>query len=203
MFKTYGGKMSKYTGKHDLYDHFSSSDISIEKLLDNTNIYFFDYPYTKLDIKTEKDLAPFFCHVPSMITGNNIYLRQRNYLDTREEEQLEYTYKELIKLFNKCKRNHLDFEEEYNKIKQDKWIVFSSGMTDEEKYKIFNLVRISKGKADIKLNNIPLSTMNNYRKVWYDDLLKLGWKESNAYLTAYGFDRWVQRVAKETKMDGD
>lgn len=188
--------MGKYTGKCDLYDHFCMSDEPIEEQLKKVNIYFFDFPYAKLDIKTEKDLSQFFCHIPSVITSNNIYLPKRNYLDRREKEELETVYNDLLKLYKKCKRNHLDFEEEYNKIKQDKWF-FYSGMTDEEKNKIFNLVKISKGKADIELNYIPLSTQNYWRETWYEDLIKLGWEEEKAYLIAYGFERWIQRNIKE------
>jgi hypothetical protein len=188
--------MGKYTGKCDLYDHFYMNDESIEEQLKKVNIYFWDYPYAKLDIKTEKDLSQFYCHIPSVITNNNIYLPKRNYLDRREKEELETVYNDLVKLYKKCKRKHLNFEEEYNKIKQDRWF-FYSGMTDEEKDKIFNLVKISKGKADIDSNYIPLSTHNYWRETWYEDLIKLGWEEEKAYLIAYGFERWIQRNIKE------
>lgn len=192
--------MSKYSGKYDLYDNFSMNNESIEEQLKKVNIYFFDHPYAKLDINTEKDLSQFFCYIPCMSNNNNIYLPQDNYLNKREKEELEYSYNELVKLYNKCKRKHIDFEEEYNKIKQDNWFWYN-GITDEEKDKIFNLVKISRGKADIEINYIPLSTQDYWRKVWYEDLIKLGWEEQKAYMIAYGFHRWIKRDLTENDDD--
>ena len=63
---------------------------------------------------------------------------------------------------------------------------------------IVEVVRNKGEKTTLEdLEDIHTYMAEYYRQRWYEELIRVGWREDQAYSCAYGLRRFIQRTIKE------
>lgn len=110
--------MSIYSGKCDVYDTLVSiHQYTEEELIKNVKIYVgnSDEP---LEIESYKSLIPYYPYIVASAYFNNkdrqaiISLSSESFVDEEERERLEWYLKDILKIYNRCKRNKEEFDVE-------------------------------------------------------------------------------------------
>lgn len=101
--------MSRYSDKCDFADFL---DIFGEESISKSEIYIGD---KKLEATGYRDLVPYLAHTVSLFSGSKeghiyVQLSERSYVDTQEEETLGWYLRDLLKIYNRCKRNKVPFD---------------------------------------------------------------------------------------------
>ena len=179
--------MSRYSGKCDLCD--SIETVGIDKFLKECEIYTKTSNLVPLKIESEKDLVPFYPYLCWLKTNNKYYLCNDNYINEEENEIKEWYLKDIIKEYKKAKRNKTEFNPKYlGGVNRNK--VWDS---------IVEIVRQKGEKTTLEdLEDIHSTMSEYYRKEWYEELIRVGWREDQAFHCAYGLRRFIQRIVKET-----
>ena len=119
--------MSKYTGKEPcVYSefHMFGDGTSVDNQLKNTNIYI---KGEKADIKTERDLIPYYGNMCGIICGTKedgvikkcLHISSVPYFLTQDWDWTERLYKDIQVLWRRCKRKKIRFTLEY--VKEHLW----------------------------------------------------------------------------------
>lgn len=171
--------MSLFSGKCDVYDSIVmiSCDSDIDKVneyLKTCDIYICtsDGKRHKLDIKTYRDLIPYFPYLIAIAvasaTSATIVLSNKSFIDSEEEEMLKFRYDDCIKYYKKCKRNKTKFDiEEY---------LHKSWSIDDISREI--AVRISIDGLKATTSGIHRPMQNYYRKKLAEEMEVYGYTDT-------------------------
>ena len=120
-----------------------------------------------------QDLIPFYPYLISCAFYNNkdrksvIYLASESFVDVSERENLEFRLKELLKIYNRCKRNRIEFDVDkiVGEITWNNW--------NERPYiELANRVKLYGKKASI--DGIHLKMHEQYRQELVNEMVKNG-----------------------------
>lgn len=184
IIKTYGGKMSKFCGKCDFCDSIGD----VENFIANNEVYAYGHDLVPLKIESEKDLVPLYPYIVRLLTNGKYYLSKRNYIDYHEEEIKSWYLEDILKDYRKAKRKHTEF------------ISKCYSFSEKEVWDAISEVVAKKGEKTTleDLEDIHTYMGEYYRQIWYEELMRVGWREEQAYHCAYGLRRFIQRIVKET-----
>ena len=179
--------MSLYSGKCDFYDSIRD----IEEFIANNEVYAYGHDLVPLKIESEKDLVPLYPYIVRFLINGKYYLSEKNYIDCHEEEVKSWYLRDILKDYRKAKRKHIEFiSKGYSFSEEEVWNA------------IFKVVAKKGEKTTLEdLEDIHTHMAEYYRKKWYEELVRVGWREDQAFYCAYGLRRFVQRVVKETEVD--
>ena len=107
--------MSLYSGKCDLYDSLIMiHNYTEDKIKNDVKIYVGNNK-EPLKINDMKDLIPYYPHLICMSHYDNaekkavIYITDRSFVDIEEQESLEFKLKQVLKVYNRCKKKNIPF----------------------------------------------------------------------------------------------
>lgn len=173
--------MSKYSGKCDLYDSFYMKEGSdIEETLKKTKIYAHDHELVPLDIKTEKDLVPYYPYLVYMgYTDKEGYicyhLSVQSFVDFEEQESLTYSLNSMLRYYRKCKRKKESFD-----IEEACDTIFFPQECHEELAK-----RVQKFGEKAVIDGLHTRMHQVYRKELYEEMLRVGYTPLRAWHWVY------------------
>ena len=172
--------MSQYSGKCDLYDHFAiacdGDDSKLQQEIKRTDFYIStpDWRTHKLKIECEKDLAPYYPYLISVGAFNRgeerqyILLSRRSFVDSEEQERLDWALEDALKAYNRCKRKKISFDpEEYIKS-------YWGQMPDWEKELVYRVAKDGK-KATTERLHTPIH--DYFRRRLAEELERLGYDD--------------------------
>lgn len=178
--------MSLYSGKCDVYDTLVSiHQYTEEELINNVKIYVgnSDEP---LKIESYKSLIPYYPYIVASAYFNNkdrqaiISLSSESFVEEEERERLEWYLKDVLRIYNRCKRNKAEFDIE---MVVDSLPLFSDKNAVRE---IARRVKESGIKAT--LDGIHLEFHEHcYRQLLVDKMIENGLNPSD-----YGYGRFVK-----------
>lgn len=174
--------MSQFSGKCDFYDGFVMirSDSTEEKLIENLKglklyIHGKDGRDHRVKSDTLKDIVKYYPYIEIIMAGDKdkvtIILSSDSFIDSEEKEMLGYKIETALKYWRKCKRNKVSFN-------KDECSTLFWHIDNVEK-EIINRVAEKGDKAEFE--GIHLSMHEYYRKKWFDEMVKAGYTEFEAY----------------------
>ena len=165
--------MSRFSGKCDFYDSaIMIHNYTLEELQNNVEIYV-GKSSKPLHIEKMSDLIQYYPHLIGMSWHNNlkgksvIHLTSESFVDIEERELLEYKLKNVLRVYNRCKRKKIEFNVE-EALKELVW----SGWNDESYRELANRVKENGKKATI--DGIHLRMHDYYRQELVNEMLKNG-----------------------------
>lgn len=177
--------MSVYSGKCDVYDHFSmraETDEDIEKEIQRTDFYIYlkDRKH-KLDIHTVKDLIPYYPFLTSAYAYNkegksNMFLSSESFVDQEEKQFLNMYMDDVKKYYRKCKRLKQPFNKE-EAIKKIHW----NDNWEVEEYKLAIVDRVAKEGQKANIDGLFIPYKDWERTRLYDTMVEYGYDENYAY----------------------
>ena len=139
------------------------------------DIYLGDNP-VPLRINSQHDLAPYYPYIVVLggwADGRGVFrLTERSFVDTEEEEHLNWKLRDFKKYRRRCKRNKVEYDEE-QALKAICW--FPPTDVDRE---IAHRVGVFGEKATIVGLNDPIHEY--YRSELFSKMIELGWDERRA-----------------------
>ncbi len=174
--------ISRYSGKYDLADHLEGKSLDVIK---NYKIYVGNSE-EPIEIKDETSLIQYYPYIISLGYFDNteggqiIRLSSESFVDREEREILELRLKELLRVYNRCKRKKIDFNVE-DAVKE----VCCFGWDEEVYRELANRVKEKGKKAGIE--GIHSRVRERYRKSLVDEMLKHGLNPAD-----YGYERFVR-----------
>lgn len=171
--------MSKYCGKCDFADWVcdeSDEEISRHSFFITTP----DDRAHKLDIHNQRDAARYYPYIISMAAsskdnGGVVYLSSSSYIDQREKEHQGWYIRDVMKYWNKCKRD---------KIKFDKKVAYEkSGFSSTNEVEIKEIInRIAKDGKNATFEGIYHPICEYYRTNWFNCLTEeFGYTKREAF----------------------
>lgn len=139
-----------------------------------------------LQISSYKDLIPYYPYLIGTTYYDNaerksvIRLSSESFVDREERESLEWRLKELIRIYNRCKRKKIEFNVE-DAVKQVTW----NGWNEEAHRELANRVKDSGKKATV--DGIHLKMHEYYRKELVDEMIQNGLNPAD-----YGYGRFMK-----------
>lgn len=179
--------MSRFSGKCDFYDHlciYCNNENDIERILSISDIFIIteDWKEHKLNIKTIKDATKYYPYLISMGVfskdKHSIVLSKESFIDREERESLQFDIDYVLKYWRKCKREKKDFDKDvcYEKLH---WCSTGGNYLKE----IIERVAENGNKADF--TDIHKPTWERYRKNWFDEMVRVGYSEYEAFTWCY------------------
>lgn len=173
--------MSRFSGKCDLYD----SLIDIHGVTDDTDwskirIYHKD---ELLIISSVRDLIPYSAYIIGVATSSNGYysatISDESLVDSEEHVILDFYLKYAKRIYNRCKRKHLEFnvEEAIHEMS-----VFGVGRP----YLKTICERVKEHPVSAKIDGIHIESYDRLRKELYDEMLKYGYDKDYAKVWCFG-----------------
>ena len=176
--------MSRFSGKCDFYDsvmmiHCDNDPKKLEELLANATIRITgkDGRYYQLHITNEKEAAKYYPYleaVAAFCDGKaNILLSSTSFIDEEEKERLQWHIDEAFKYYRKCKRKKMEFnvDEYLNEISYFKNDYIDRSIAEQ----------IAKHGKNATFDDIHFEFHEYYRKQWFEEMVRLGWSESEAF----------------------
>jgi len=183
---------SKWSGKCDVYDSLVAIQrYTDEELANNVNIYMgFGENQKKLDIKCNKDLIPYYPHLIATSWHDNaerkasIHITSESFVDREERESLEFCLKELLKIYNRCKRKKIEFDidEAVKEVTFNGW--------NEEPYRKL-AIRVKEKGRKATVDGIHLKMHEYYRQQLVDTMIENGLNPAD-----YGYERFCKGEQK-------
>lgn len=188
--------MSAYSGKCDCYDSLIMiHNYTDEELKNNVNIYIGNVG-TPLRIDSCKDLIPYYGHIVWAACHDNserkasIHITSESWVDTEERESLEFRLKELLKIYNRCKRKKIEFDVD-EAVKQVCWNGWNKAAYTEL------AIRVKEHGNKATIDGIHLKMHEYYRQRLVDEMIENGLNP-----LFYGdYDRFINKE-KEVKNEG-
>ena len=139
-----------------------------------------------LHIEKMSDLIPFYPYIISSSYHNNkerkavIHLTSESYVDREEREILEFRLKYLLRIYNRCKRNKIEFnvEEAVDKITWNGW-------NEDIHRELANRVKLYGKKATV--DGIHLKMHEIYRRELAEEMIRNGLNPAD-----YGLERFMK-----------
>lgn len=187
--------MSKFSGKCDFADHLWISAETEEEVFNKfkgTKLYIcrplpdnfsweealknkINIPetyYKKIEYSSIKDLIPLYPYLAVFCAVDNtdpktsvICLSRESFVDSEEREILEWRLKNLLRIYNRCKRKKIEFDVE-DALKEIVW----RGYNEEPYRELANRVK-EKGKR-ATIDGIHLKMHEYYREQLVSEMLK-------------------------------
>lgn len=176
--------MSQFCGKCDFYDGFVaiSGDGDEKKVVENLKklklyVYGKDGRDHRVKSDTIKDIAKYYPYLESIAaysgeTGYNIHLSSDSFIDQEEREHIEWYARDVLKYWRKCKREKKPFV-------VDECIKLLHWMNDDILRAIAE--RVAKDGNKANFDDIHDSMHEYFRKRWFEELVRLGYTEFEAY----------------------
>lgn len=165
--------MSKWSGKCDCYDTLIAiHNYTLEELQNDVVIYV-GANTEPLHIEKMSDLIPFYPYIICSSFHDNkerkavIHLTSESYVDREERNSLEFMLKELLRIYNRCKRKKIEFNAE-DAIKEVVW----NGWNEEAYRELAGRIKLYGKKATT--NGVHLKMHEIYRQELVDEMLKNG-----------------------------
>lgn len=184
--------VSIYSGKCDVYD----SLVMINDITDfsNVRIYASDNHIIPLRIDSQKDLIPYYPYLVVMMSSIkdeeiSVHLSEKSYVDTEEEERLQWRLNQLKKYYRRCKRNHEPYDEKEAIKKICIW-----DTAEEYETELVNRVKLSGEKATYIGVHIPM--FDEMRKKLYDEMISAGYNKFESKLWCFGW-RDIDELLKD------
>lgn len=169
--------MSMYSGKCDLYDTievFGEDYILKSKIYIGSN----DKP---LNFNNIRDLIPYYPHIICTSSGDKtssiIHLTTESFVDIEEREFLEFHLKEILRIYNRCKRKKIEFKVE--DVLKELSIITNQDITREL------IERVKKNGKKANIDGLHLSSSDYYRKELVEEMKKNGLNPAD-----YGYERF-------------
>lgn len=145
--------------------------------------------YKKVEYSSIKDLIPYYPHLVSFAGVDNtnsknsiVCLSSESYVDREERESLEWRLKDLLRIYNRCKRKKIEFD-----VKEALDDIFWSDWNKEPYRELANRVKEKGKKASIE--GIHLKMHEHYRQELVNEMLKHGLNPAD-----YGnYDRFINK----------
>lgn len=172
--------MSKYCGKCDVYDTFVMIGERDDDYLKRSKFYIRDESGKehRVHIQNQTDLIPYYPYLVSSMGSDSesavCFLSKESFVDTEERTLLQGDLDRVLRYYNKCKRNKIKFDEK----EAYKCIVF---FEDERPYAKEIVERVKRDGKKASINGIHLNLWEYYRRELYDDMIKAGYNEYQAY----------------------
>lgn len=176
--------MSMFSGKCDCYDTLVVIHNYTEIDLKNKVEIYVGNNTEPLHIDSYKDLIPYYPHLISSAMFSKgksvVHLSSESFVDSEERESMEFRLKELIKIYNRCKRKKIDF----NINDSVKEICYG----DWNKDIICALAkRVKENGKKATIDGLHLKLHEMYRKELVDVMV-----ENNLDPREYGYDRFME-----------
>lgn len=179
--------MSCYSGKADCYDSLIAiHQYTLEELQNNVQIYIGNNP-EPLKIEKMSDLIPYYPYLICVAGYDNkerkatIHLTSESFVDYEERERLELYLKELLRIYNRCKRKKIEF----NVDEAVKEVCFGD-YSKEQITELANRVKEHGKKATI--DGIHLKMHEYYRQRLVDEMIENGLNPSD-----FDYGRFVNK----------
>lgn len=147
---------------------------SDEELANNVKIYLHTKDGDKLlPITCRKDLIPYYAHLVSSAYYNNaerksvVHITSESWVDRRERESLEYKLKQVLTIYNRCKRKKIEFDVDAT-VEEVAW----KGFDDDVYREIANRVKGNGKNATI--DGIHMKMHEYYRKELVEEMINNG-----------------------------
>lgn len=167
--------------KHKPSDQQKELDSSTPERLNETMRSNWD----EIHYESISDLVPYFPYLVSIAACDNIdsnnsmvVLSSKSFVDIEEEDILSIYLKNLIKIYNRCKRKKIDFKVD-DAVREVCW----NGWNKKAITELAERVKLYGKKASI--NGVHLDMYERYRKELVDEMLKYGLHPSE-----YGYERF-------------
>lgn len=196
--------MSMFSGKCDFYDMFMDEDEN--KVVENLkylelHIYGKDKRDHRLKSDTIKDIAKYYPYIVCMGYGDKngkriILLSSDSFIDQEERDRISWYVEDVLKYQRKCKRKKIPF------IIED--YLNQSWFTNDTLKEVAE--RIDKFGEKANINDIHTSIHEMYRRYWFEELVKVGYTEHEAYSWVFkGFldkeDVVIKRLGRPLKQE--
>ena len=142
--------------------------------------------YKKVEYSSINDLIPLYPHLVIFAACDNrdsknsvVCLTQKSFVDSEEQESLEFRLKRLLTIYNRCKRKKIEFDVE-DALKEIVW----NGYNEEPYRELANRVKLHGKKASVE--GIHLKMHEIYRQELVNEMLKHGINPAD-----YGYERFV------------
>ena len=183
--------MSKFSGKCDFYDHlFMTTDDENEafKKFNGTKLYKYKKKENCIDVEriedihknweeieyhSIKDLIPYYPYIICIAGIDNfdskksmVVLGSESYIDSREKDMMDFYLKDLIRIYNRCKRKKIEFNVD-EAIKEVALICNKEQLRELAE-------RVQKKGKKANYDGIHLESKNFYRKELLEEMKKNG-----------------------------
>lgn len=178
--------MSRYSGKCDCFDSLIAINQYTEEELKNNVKIFIGSDEEPLKIESYKSLIPYYPYliVASYHNGKDrtaiINLSNESFVDREERELLEWYLKDILKIYNRCKRNKEEFDVE-------KAVDGVSWFSDKDVIREIAM-RVKENGTKATLDGIHLEFHEHYyRQLLVDKMIENGLNPSD-----YGYGRFIK-----------
>ena len=171
--------MSIYTGKevavYSVFHMFGNPDMTIEEQLAITKIY---WKHNVLDIKTERELVPFYGNMVGVSCGVKengvmkecIHISDVPYFLSQDWEWAERLYEDIQRIYKRCKRKNIAFTKDYVKsqvYRADEELCFNE---------MFNCIK-QRPYAKYEKGQFHSTWMQRYRELLMKTMREFGYTE--------------------------
>ena len=161
-------------------------DFDFNKALDK-NVNIPETYYKKVEYSSIKDLIPYYPYLVSIACCDNtdarnsvVCLTSESFVDREERETLEFRLKEILKIYNHCKRKKTEFNVD-NVVEQVCWMGWNKTAITE----LANRVKEKGKKATIE--GIHLTMHERYREELVREMVK-----HDIDPAKYGYERFIK-----------
>ena len=174
--------MSMFSGKCDFYDIFveGNNEEQLKERLKQLKLYVIGKDGRNHRVKSDtiQDIAKYYPYLEVCSFSNSdgyrvITLSSDSFIDKEESEHKQWYINDVFKYQRKCKRNKQPFTAN-GFFKEYSWRVKSTALVE-----IVNRIVDKGDKA--KFDDIHMSIWEDFRKRWYEELIRLGYSEYEAY----------------------
>lgn len=177
--------ISKWSGKCDWADSYEIHNYTLEELQNNVKIYIGNNP-EPLHIEKLSDMIPYYPYITSCAYYNNeerkaiIHLTSESWVDIEERDILEWRLKDLLRIYNRCKRKKIEFNVD-DAVKEITW----QGWNEKAHRELAERVKEKGKKATVE--GIHLTMHERYREDLAEEMIRNGLNPAD-----YGYERFIK-----------
>lgn len=176
--------ISRFSGKSDFYDWLTG--VGPEKFVNECEVYTYGQ-ILPLEINNVNDLIPYYPYLVVTGHGNVVHLSNESYVDVEERSILTMKLSSVQSYWRKCKRKHVELDQE-KALRKIAWPGHKV-----EKYEAEIVRRVASDGDKAKIDGLHTPYADSMRKLLYEEMLRLGWPESNSYWWCFGWERYYER----------
>lgn len=162
-------------------------DFNWEKILEE-KINIPEAYYKRIEYSSIKDLIPYYPYLIAFAACDNtdsrnsvVCITRISFVDREEREILEYKLKDILRIYNRCKRKKIEFNVD-DVLKEVVW----NGYNEEPYRELANRVKEKGKKATI--DGIHLKMHERYRQELVEEMLRYGIDPCE-----YGYERFINK----------
>lgn len=176
--------MSKFCGKCDFYDSFVSihgddDEAKVMENLEKLNLYVYGKDGRKHRVKSDtiKDIAKYYPYLETVMCSSKegymtVILASDSFIDQEENQHLDWYIQSVFKYWRKCKRGKKAFV--VDECAQALHWTYSDIIRSIAE-------RVAKDGNKANFEDIHLPMHEYYRRQWFEELVRLGYTEDQAY----------------------